>query len=45
MRPENIFHFYDERRLAGEDAVLYNNRDTLSALGVHVVSGWSRDHP
>ena len=45
MRPENIFHFYDERRLAGEDAVLYHNRDTLSALGVHVVRGWSRAHP
>jgi hypothetical protein len=45
MRPENTFHFYDERRLAGEDAVLYHNRDTLSALGVHVVRGWSRAHP
>jgi len=26
-------------RLVGEDAVLYDNRDTLSALGVHVVNG------
>ena len=38
-------HFLDEWRLVGEDAVLYDNRDTLSALGVHVVNGWARAHP
>jgi len=43
--PENVFHFLDEWRLVGEDAVLYDNRDTLSALGVHVVNGWARAHP
>ena len=39
VSPENVFHFLDEWRLVGEDAVLYDNRDTLSALGVHVVNG------
>ena len=28
VRPENVFHFLDEWRLVGEDAVLYDNRDT-----------------
>ena len=45
VRPENVFSFLDEWRLVGEDAVLYDNRDTLSALGVHVVNGWARAHP
>jgi len=45
LRPENIFHIYDERRLAGEDAALYHNGDMLSALGVHGVNGWARAHP
>ena len=45
VRPENAFHFYDEWRLVGEDAFLYHNRDTLSALSVHVVIGWARAHP
>ena len=45
VRPENVFHCLDEWRLVGEDAVLYDNRDTLSALGVHVVNGWARAHP
>ena len=45
VRPENVFHFLDEWRLVGEDAVLYDNRDTLSALGVHVVNGWARAYP
>ena len=38
VRPENV---YDEWRLVGEDAVLYHNRDTLSALSVHVVIEWA----
>ena len=41
MRPENIFQIYDECRLAGKEAALYHNRDTLSVLGVHVVNGWA----
>ena len=41
MRPENIFQIYDECLLAGKDADLYHNLDTLSVLGVHVVNGWA----
>ena len=40
-RSENIFQIYDECRLAGKEAALYHNRDTLSVLGVHVVNGWA----
>ena len=46
VRPENVFHFLDEWRLVEKMRFCMNhNRDTLSALGVHVVNEWARAHP
>ena len=45
VRPRERFPFSRRMAPVGEAAVLYHNRDKLSALGVHVVNGWARAYP